>query len=320
MAAVLNPVTDREAWLEARRHLITATDISAILGLHPYKSAREVYMEKKGLAKEVVPNQAMETGTHLEPAIASWFEKTTGKPCIETGLHIKDDIFGATPDRLIGDTELLECKYAGANASQNFGSGDDEVPAHYLLQVQWQLFVTGRKVGYLQVLSAKGFNDPYQFIADPDLHERMAFQARKFMGEYVNNDNPPPISGSYADTKALKEEFPTDNGSQIRASYEMEETIHQLEVLLAQESALGKDIQKCKNEIMAFMKDAQIMECDKGKFTWKTTKDRTMVNWEAVAREIATIAGKPVDEFLPAHTRVEPGYRRFTTPFRTERG
>lgn len=35
-AAILIAETDREAWLEARRQVITATDIAAILGLHPY--------------------------------------------------------------------------------------------------------------------------------------------------------------------------------------------------------------------------------------------------------------------------------------------
>jgi len=309
-------------WHEARSKCITATDIAAILGLHPYKSAAEVYLDKTGQGREVQINQSMKCGTHLEPSIAEWWSQENGRPIERANFTSRTDepIFGASPDYLVGDSGVLECKWCGPNAAQGFGEGPDDVPTHYLLQVQWQLFVTGRTYGYLCVLGPwQGGFRQYEIIADPDLHRRMAHQARKFMHEYVYAEIAPPLSGSYGDKKLIESLHPSDDGQVIAATYELEDEIGELGKELIQIAELEKSAEGRKNRIKQFMGDAAVLESLEGKFTWKTTKGRSETDWSAVARDLAEKHGESLPDCAAAHTQLKPGFRRFTTPWRTER-
>lgn len=315
-------------WHEARSRCITATDIAAILGMHPYKSPAQVYLDKTGEGRQIEPNAAMQTGAHLEPSIAAWWGIQNDKKPVHAAfaLHPDEPIFGASPDFLVGDDAVLECKWCGQNAAKGFGDGADEVPAHYLLQVQWQLFVTGRKIGYLCVLGPWGFRE-YTIEGDSDLHRRMAHQARIFWNEYVLAEMPPPLSGSFGDKKLIEELHPVDDGRIVAASYELEEEIAELGKELVQIDELSKSAEGRKNRIKQFMGDAAVLESTEGKFGWKSTKDRTETDWQGAFNELYAKyadASSPAQliapaEFVAAHTQTKPGYRRFTTPFRTER-
>jgi putative phage-type endonuclease len=307
-------------WLEARSRCITATDIAAILGLHPYKSPAQVYMDKVGLSMAVEENDAMRTGTHLEPSIAEWFAAKHEIEVVRADftLHPEEPIFGASPDYLIAPNKLLECKWCGQNAARGFGDGPDDVPTHYLLQVQWQLFVTGRKTGFLCVLGPWGFRE-YTIHADSELHRRMAHQARIFWGEYVTASNPPPLSGSFGDKKMIEELHPVDDGQMVTATYELEDEIAELGKELIKIDELSKLAEGRKNRIKQFMGDAAYLESQEGKFSWKSTKDRTETDWQAVAAELAQTAKVDLLEAAKPYSQTKPGYRRFTTPWRTEK-
>ena len=60
------------------------------------------------------------------------------------GFCVIEGVAGASPDGLVGDDGLLEfkCPMAGKHLTYLFR---DEVPKDYVLQVQGQLWVTGRK-------------------------------------------------------------------------------------------------------------------------------------------------------------------------------
>ncbi len=64
-------------WLEVRRTLITATDAAPIMGLSPWKTARQLYFDKIE-ARETVQNDAMKRGNDLEPEARRAFELMTG--------------------------------------------------------------------------------------------------------------------------------------------------------------------------------------------------------------------------------------------------
>lgn len=312
-------------WLEARTQCITATDIAAILGLHPYKSPAQVYLQKTGQLGEKEPNDSMLTGTHLEPSIAQWFAfkhrvvPTRADFC----LHPTEPIFGASPDYFVEDDAVLECKWVGQHAAQGFGEGPDEVPTHYLLQVQWQCFVTGRSRWHLCVLGPWGFRE-YEGPADPELHTRMAFHARKFWHEYVKAELSPPLTGQPADTKWLKEQYPESNGNSIAASYELEETIQKLKLYKETDAELALKIAECENQLKAFMGEAETMESTFGKFRWASTKPKVETDWQLLCMDLhAALKKQGIEIDLVAHaanySETKPGYRRFTTPFRSER-
>jgi len=310
-------------WLEARTTCVTATDIAAILGLHPYKTPAQVYLDKTGQGRQFEPNEAMQTGTHLEPSIAQWFAFKHGlvPQRAEFVRHPKEPIFGASPDYLVGDDRVLECKWCGLNAAQGFGEGPDDVPTHYLLQVQWQCFVSGRDKWHLVVLGPWGFRE-YCGLADPELHTRMAFHARKFWHEYVQAECPPPLTGQPADTQWVKEKHPESSGETIAASYEIEETITKMRELHAQKTEVETEYEACANQVKDFMGAADTLTSFAGPFRWSNTKGRTETDWGSVIGELASTYQVPEADLSAAierHTKPKPGFRRFTTPFKSDR-
>jgi len=59
---------DRLAWLAARKEDVTASDASALLGIHPYKTAFELWAEKTGRKPEAEENKVLRRGRILEYA------------------------------------------------------------------------------------------------------------------------------------------------------------------------------------------------------------------------------------------------------------
>ena len=71
----------REEWLDWRRRGIGGSDVSAIIGISPFRTARDIYYDKVGIAA-VEENEgnwvAMEMGHLLEDLVAKIFERKTG--------------------------------------------------------------------------------------------------------------------------------------------------------------------------------------------------------------------------------------------------
>ena len=70
-----------EDWLDYRRRGIGGSDVSAIFGTSPFRTARDLYYDKLNIAS-VEDDEgnwvAMEMGHLLEPLVAKIFERKTG--------------------------------------------------------------------------------------------------------------------------------------------------------------------------------------------------------------------------------------------------
>lgn len=338
----MSAVMTREEWLAARRQKITATDVAAILGVHPYKTAGEVYRDKLGLLPEVEENEAMWWGTCMESKVAERFALTKGMDAYKAELACDpdEDYFACTPDYYVVDgtgqvfegvtpptgerVRLLECKIAGEGAARNFGDSEtDQVPDHYLCQVMWQMACTRIRHAHLAVLLPNLRMRTYTFKWDESLIQRMRFVARKFRNEYILAECPPPITGHKPDTEYLKERFPAEKPeSEIVATYEVDQLARELKAAIEAENVASLEVDRLKNELRLFMGDAAILKTTEGKFTWKTPSGG-YCKWKNVVDELVnnrcidpTLAAE-VAELRAKHTA--PGERRFLTPFRSNR-
>jgi len=77
-----------DQWLEARKQDVTATDISAMLGLSKFKSRFALWHEKKSgiVANEFVENERTKWGKRLQNVIAKGV-------CEDQGWEGEDDNF-----------------------------------------------------------------------------------------------------------------------------------------------------------------------------------------------------------------------------------
>ena len=111
---------DEEAWLEKRRLHLTGTDIAAIFGLHPWRTAGDVQDEKLGRADRLVDSPILQRGRDLEPIAVRLYEQDTGRQTRRHPFRVwkEDTLFGCSVDRQVfatddSPTAPLEAKVLG---------------------------------------------------------------------------------------------------------------------------------------------------------------------------------------------------------------
>lgn len=204
----------REAWLAARIPAITATDITALAGLHPYRSAWEVYQEKIGDPVPDTAGEAAQIGVALEPFLAEmWHDRPEGRELRPVGLlaHGDHDWMRCSPDRLAVDNEFLPGSAAGdaehwahvegvvelktALGWAHLDFTEDSVPDRHLFQVQWQLAVTGLDRAWLVALAGPALKT-YTVERDQALIDDLMAVGERFLVEHVAKRRPPAPDGS----------------------------------------------------------------------------------------------------------------------------
>jgi len=134
----------RNEWLEWRKQGIGGSDVAAILGISPFRTARDLYYDKLGIAVENDESNwvGMEMGNLLEPLVARIFEKKTGLKVYQRKAmfhHPEHPWMLADLDYLVdlpdGTTAILEIKTTNYNAQGNWWyNGAEIVPSYYETQ------------------------------------------------------------------------------------------------------------------------------------------------------------------------------------------
>lgn len=134
-----------EAWLNWRRTGIGATDIVALMGKSPWKTALEVYNDKSGFDHTEDINDMMQRGSLYESEARHKFEELSNlefKPVC--AVHPEMEIYLASLDGYNEkENKILEIKVPSRKVLDLVA--DYQIPEHYKLQVNWQLFVSGSK-------------------------------------------------------------------------------------------------------------------------------------------------------------------------------
>ena len=135
----------REEWLDWRRRGIGGSDVSAIIGISPFRTARDIYYDKVGIAA-VEENEgnwvAMEMGHLLEDLVAKIFERKTGLKIYQVKKMFRHPLYPfmlADVDYFItmtdGTKAVLEIKTTNYNAKDHWWKdGRETVPVHYEAQ------------------------------------------------------------------------------------------------------------------------------------------------------------------------------------------
>lgn len=134
-----------EEWLAYRRKGIGGSDVAALLGISPWRTARDLYFDKLNIVA-VEDNEdnwvALEMGHLLEPLVAKIFQHRTRYKIYQIKKMFQHpqyswmladvDYFVELPD---GSTAILEIKTTNYNARDNWWLNDEEtVPVYYEAQ------------------------------------------------------------------------------------------------------------------------------------------------------------------------------------------
>lgn len=161
---------DREGWLAARKLVVTASDVPAIVGVCP--GVTRLWYQRKGwlTRPEAKPEmeEAMEMGHLTEAFNAELFRIKTKRSTVPCQLLLRNPKYpwlAVTPDFtqfFSGsiDHGILETKSTGRK--DNWPEGDDEEPIlRWQVQLQAQMLVTNATFGSLSAI-----------IGSPYLHHR----------------------------------------------------------------------------------------------------------------------------------------------------
>lgn len=181
-------------WLEARKKGITSTEISAALGVSPYKTPLQLYHEKVTGVSLDDDNWYMARGRAMEPVLREHYARKFGRNVIVQPGVVRNpdlDFMLASLDGYTDDERLAEFKTASTR--RGWGEpGTDEIPQVYILQVQYAMIVTGFRVADVGVSFAGQEPQYYEVNADYDLQALIIKGAMEFWENLQAGIEPEP--------------------------------------------------------------------------------------------------------------------------------
>lgn len=176
------PIT--EAQRTRRMKSIGASDVPAIMGLDPWTSAYDVWLEKTGQVKGGKSNASMEAGTYFENAILKWAAVQYG-PIIRNQRRVYPDAHLASNcDALVkADGVPVEAKTAGlfGPLREQWGDeGSDAVPDRVIIQCHAQMLCTDTGECHIAAfLGGRGFVR-FELKRDPEIAAMVVEAAKRF--------------------------------------------------------------------------------------------------------------------------------------------
>ena len=308
---------DRGQWLEVRKGGVGSSDAAAAVGLSPYKSRLELWLEKTGRAAANDDHQGMDDprfwGTLLEPYVAVAYQQKTDHKVRKVNAVLQHPTFPfmlANIDREVvgsADVQILECKTAGEFGSRLWRDG---VPEYVQLQVQHQLAVTGKGAADVAVLLCGQKLEVHRIERDEEVISRLVVLESQFW-EYVVTDTPPPADGSESAARALRHLYQgNDTTLDFTGNAELGNTFDALADLDQEIAAKERDAERLKQAIQQAMGDASKAAFANGVVTFKRAKDGSRLDMKALAAVYPDIAAR--------YTVTTPGSRRFLLSRQTD--
>jgi putative phage-type endonuclease len=272
---------NKQKWLMERKNYIGGSDLGAICGLNPYRTALDVYLDKTSDDIRCETSPAMRWGNLLEEAVAEAYSEDTGKMVwkwIRPIKHKEYPFLAANIDRWVGDREyVLECKTAGFTKAKEWGdSGTDQIPESYLIQVAYYAAICDvPKVDIAVLIGGQDFRI-YTYERNKELEDKLIKIACNFWHNHIEKRIPPKCVNT-RDTFNL---FPQSNHHEIVAESNILEKWEQLKAAKEEEVRIQSTIEKLKTDIQEFMRDYDVLIDGQGNViaTWKNTAPKSLVD------------------------------------------
>lgn len=329
---------------------IGGSDVAAILGVSPYKSQFDVWLEKTNSAGHVEQQDtpAMRFGRLLEPVLLSVYEEDhPGRRVVAQGGAHSDPIWH--PNRIcyahVDGVVYLEAPAAGDKGGgiwEGKTARDDrdwpivdgrrQVPIYYETQVRHYLAVTGHPWCDVTVLfRSTGDIDHIRIEADGNLDVSIIEVAEQWWRDHVETGIPPEVDGSAGAARFLTARYPAEIEERLQCDESLDQIGQRLAYVRSEIEALEAEKSLAENLIKARLGEYGSVEGDGWKATWRRSKPRQTTNWEGAAghymsllariedwlrtgrpdEALRVLADNPVGDILPAYTRTGDGARPF---------
>lgn len=265
-----------EEWLKYRKMGITGTDAGAIVGMNPYKSALQVFVDKTTDNLDNFDNEAMKQGRDLEEYVVQRFSEATGKKVRRANAIFVSDEHPwmlADFDRLvIGERAGLECKTVSAYSADKWKNG--AIPLHYQLQVQHYLAVSGYDAWYIAALIFGKEFIVHKIERDEELICSLITIEKRFWEQNVLAGVMPDPDGSKTADEVLAKYFPKQEGVSVLLPQYMENQLKRREELLVLIDKLETEKKAIEQDVKKYLGDSEATEAENENFfvRWKNVE------------------------------------------------
>lgn len=266
-------------WLKHRQAGIGGSDASCIAGLNPWKSAIQLYMDKKEENPQEQKSLRMELGNRLEGLVAELFTEATGLKVRNVNGILKNDKYPfalANIDRaIVGEKAFLECKTTNSYALKDWEEG---VPAHYEIQCLHYMAITGATHCYIAALIGNSDFIWHKIERDQETIDYLMQIERDFWENNIEKDVVPMPDGSDAYSEYLKKKYDKSNG-QVIELHLLENGVNKLnryDEIVTDIKALESEKKLIEQEIQLYMEEFEVAKIGDRKVTWKSSSRNTI--------------------------------------------
>jgi len=300
-----------------RTGFIGGSDVAAILGVSPWKSPLQLYLEKTGeYREEITPERQriFDRGHRWEPVVVDMLADELSDHGYAVEVVARNARYQDAEHPFLAaeiDLELLvdgermngEIKTVHPFAAKAWGEpGTDEIPIYYAAQVMHGLMVRPRERAIVAALI--GVDDLRIHWVDRDDETIAAIRARELeFWQRLQDGNPPPPETD-ADVKWL---YRTDTGEAMEADAELLELCSELARAKAAAKTWDNSVEVLAQRIKLRMGHAAtLLHRDQVLATWKNNKDGEQTNWQAAYLDL-----KAPTEHISKFIKPKQGARPF---------
>jgi len=247
------------------KNFITGSDLTAIIGLNPYKTPYAVWASIINSRGKKEPELAIKISNTLQPAIAALYEEVSGKktiiPLEKNIRHEKYNFIAATPNRFIEDNGILQTYGTQKFIEREF------IPQHWYLKIIWDMGVTQKKEGVIAWLE-RGLRFKHSDVQfDEELFAHMLTAAIDFWTEHVDKKIPPKAV-THSDIKSIFRRH--CEMKFVPADEQSYHEVQRMKLLKDEKKFIEGELQNIQSSLELLMGDAEgLTYGDKILATWK---------------------------------------------------
>ena len=308
-------------WLAFRRTGIGASEVGSVLGVNPWKSAVDVWLEKQGRTEPFAGNNATYWGQRLEDIVAQEYSLRTGLKVRRLNYTLRKGVLIGDLDRLVHEDgtmpavkdEVRTDRALEAKTARDRSLWADGIPLSYEAQglVYMLLADSIQVVDFAALFLSEREFDVFPLLRDDDAIHEIALRCEEWWARYmVGGETPEPTSED--DCKKL---WASHRPATVCfATVEAEDALTKIALAKQRIADAKKDEEEARLVVLSLMQDNEVLKSPDGSkvlATWKAAKDSKKVDWEAVARELGQSSPEMLSAFVEKHTKIVQGSRRF---------
>lgn len=266
---------------EQRKNGLGATDCSVVMGLNPYKTPYELWLEKTGRQEPaaILSDDRLHLRHAHEETISREYARRNNvklRRVNQTVIHKRLPFMLCNLDRvIIGQKKIVECKSSSGFMRATWGeSGTDQAPLYYILQVQHQLACSEYDDADIAALIDI---DDYRIFPQPrneKVIQKIEDACERFWTENVLKDIPPEPTNR----NDLKLMYPLNNGNFIECGANVHLLLDDLDAVKLQAKGLDDEREKIEKELIQMIANNDGITIDgEVVVTFQATKTGTRV-------------------------------------------